>query len=245
MSLRNKKILFLVEGEKTEPTSIKNIASKMFSLFEEDYDIVSYKTTIYELYEELVNDPMMSLTGLLLSKNLITLEKGVLSKEAFSSIFLVFDFEPNYQKYSDDTIRNLLSFFDDETDNGKLYINYPMFESTFYIDDYDNPIQSFKPIPLSECYGKIFKKKTKQITCFKSNTHLYLDLSRNQDVLCSIRWNYIKAIDLSKKDKVDYKNILETQIATKNNSKTIIVLSTFVLLIIDYNPSVVKLIESN
>ena len=59
----------------------------MFSLFEEDYDIVSYKTTIYELYEELVNDPMMSLTGLLLSKNLITLEKGVLSKEAFSSIF--------------------------------------------------------------------------------------------------------------------------------------------------------------
>ncbi len=61
----------------------------MFSLFEEDYDIVSYKTTIYELYEKLVNDPMMSLTGLLLSKNLITLEKGALSKEAFSSIFSV------------------------------------------------------------------------------------------------------------------------------------------------------------
>ena len=87
--MRNKKILFLVEGETAEPTSIKNIASKMFSLFEEDYDIVSYKTTIYELYEKLVNDPMMSLTGLLLSKNLITLEKGALSKEAFSSIFSV------------------------------------------------------------------------------------------------------------------------------------------------------------
>ena len=99
MSLRNKKILFLVEGEKTEPTSIKNIASKMFSLFEEDYDIVSYKTTIYELYEELVNDPMMSLTGLLLSKNLITLEKGVLSKEAFSSVSVkIFQVRTNSKK---------------------------------------------------------------------------------------------------------------------------------------------------
>ena len=99
-----------------EKCNVENVANKMFHLVKEDYKIISYGTSLYELYEELSFDPLLSLVGLLKSTGKITLGPEELSKQAFSQIYLVFDYEPHYQKYSDEKVKKMLSFFDNETE---------------------------------------------------------------------------------------------------------------------------------
>ena len=57
----NKNILFLVEGSQMEADNIRNIAKKLLKLTETDYQVCSYGTTIYELYEELEKDDMLGI----------------------------------------------------------------------------------------------------------------------------------------------------------------------------------------
>ena len=56
-----------------------------------------------------------------------------------SEIFLFFDYDFLNSQLSLDEINRrveeMLTLFDDETDNGKLYINYPMIESIRYTRD--------------------------------------------------------------------------------------------------------------
>lgn len=234
----------MVEG-KLESKNVKNIAEKMLSLTEENYEIISNDTVIYELFEDLRDDPDLSLVGYLKAKDKITLNPGELSKEAFSQIYLIFDFDPHYEKYSDDDIREMLQFFDNETENGKLYINYPMFEATFYIDDFENPKRLYEMVSISECNGRCFKKRVKEISCFGRKNHLDFSLRNPNDVYQSIRWNYKRAIYLIKQNELDYTMILEKQIESKNSeAKNFLILSTFVLMIIDYNPEILKVIET-
>ncbi len=239
-----KKILFLVEGDQMERSNVENVAKKMFHLLKEDYEIISYGTTIYELYEQLSKDPLLSLVGFLKSTGKIILKPGELSKQAFSQIYLVFDYEPHYQKYSDGKIKKMLDFFDDETENGRLYINYPMFEATFYIDDFTNPKLTFEKISVSNCRGEKFKKIVRQISCFGRKNHLDFSLSKTLDIWQSIKWNYIKLVYLIGKTELDYQMVLDKQIELKNSKENeILVLSTFVLMIVDYNPGILHVIE--
>ncbi len=228
-----------------EPNAIKNVAKKMFGLVEEDYKICAYGTTIYELYDELKKDDDLSIIGLLIEKGIYVLNPGELSKTAFSQIYLVFDFEPHYQKYDDAKIKELLNYFNDETENGRLYINYPMFESAYFIDDFENPKLLFEKVDISDCRGEIFKKKVREISCFGEKNHLNFSFSNTLDIWRSIKWNYIKAINLIEEKELDYFKILEKQIESKNSdANNILVLSTFVLMIVDYNPKILHIIET-
>lgn len=53
--------------------------------------------------------------------------------QIFSEIFLFFDYDFQNKnlpaKELDRQVKNMLGFFNDETENGKLYINYPMVEA--------------------------------------------------------------------------------------------------------------------
>ena len=240
----SKKILFLVEGKKAEYDAIKTIAKNMFNLIDENYEVYSYNPSIYELYDELNRDSDLDLIGLLIEKRLISLSYNETRNDIFSQIYLVFDFEPHYQKYSDDKIIELLNFFNEETENGKLYINYPMFEAAFYIDDYKHPKYFFKCIEIENCKGSIFKKEVKRITCLiNGKKHIDWTFSKKENLLCSVKWNFEIQKKLTNKDdnrEIDYGLILEKEIEMKNKYNKIIVLSTFVLIIFDFKPDIVK-----
>ena len=217
---------------------------KILFLVKEDYKIVSYGTSLYELYEELSFDPLLSLVGLLKSTGKITLGPEELSKQAFSQIYLVFDYEPHYQKYSDEKVKKMLSFFDNETENGKLYINYPMFEAAFYLDDFENPKCAYEKISIIDCCGETFKPKVRSLSCFGTKNHLDFSLSKTLDIWQSIKWNYKRVVYLIGKEELDYQMVLDRQIEIKNSKeKSILILSTFVLLIVDYNPGILKVLE--
>ena len=243
MSL-TKKILFLVEGSVAEKEIVDNIVAKIIKQVDTQYIICSYETTIYELYEALSKDDDMSTVGLLIEQNKITLQPGEFIKQAFSQIYLVFDYEPNYQKYSDERIKECLEFFNDETENGKLYINYPMVEATFFLNDFNSPNTFPYYIPIENCIGDVFKKEAKAITCYKKNQNVDFSLSNKKHIFQSIRWNYKAYIELtkSKSSEIDHKKVLEKQIELKNRN-VIMSLSLLVLLVVDYNPSILRVIE--
>ena len=124
-------------------------------------DILVYNTTIYDLYERITSEydnywDDVDLP-LLLSKES---SQGRLTKRDFTNIFLIFDYERQHPFFSESKILKLQECFDDSTDRGKLYVNYPMVES--YLDIKTLPIDvSFKnrSFPAGFCRGAEYKKQ--------------------------------------------------------------------------------------
>lgn len=81
-------------------------------------------------------------------------------KDNFIDIFLIFDYERQDTCFSDEIILKMQKYFSNETDMGKLYINYPMVES--YWDTFDAPQQQFseKKVMLPLKNGKQYKLRT-------------------------------------------------------------------------------------
>lgn len=149
-SASKKKALFIVEGTKSE----RNFVKKLSSLAAMPMEIFSVCANIHMLYGFLKNlgfnfniiDALLSLNGVSES------DKDMLRKESgFAYIYLVFDLDlQHYDISKPENIQRGLSeivemvhYFNDETDPtiGKMYINYPMFESyrdchTFFDDEY-------------------------------------------------------------------------------------------------------------
>lgn len=125
-SLINKPdILFIVEGASAEPKLVKKISSV---IGEHQYSIYPYKTAIYELYEQLFADENLDLLLVLKEKESESSRRSMLSKK-YTRIYLVFDFDSQHQKYSHSKLLQLINYFNDSSEKGKLYINYPMMES--------------------------------------------------------------------------------------------------------------------
>lgn len=123
-------VLFIVEGKTAEP----NLIYHLQRLFDKntEYNVFSYETSIYELYDELSADDDLDIV--LLAKELASTEEDEkMLSQKFSKIYLLFDFDPHYQKFDLKKIKDMLIHFHDSTDGGKLYINYPMIESFRHI----------------------------------------------------------------------------------------------------------------
>lgn len=129
-----KNILLLVEGERTECDFFNKMGEIMFGGV--NIKIISFKCNIYSLYKfmeeyEFNIDLIKALT---LKKNLLKEEEIEFIKEnKFFMKFLIFDFDfqEKYISDSDKVIRlqKMRSFFNNESDQGYLFINYPMFEA--------------------------------------------------------------------------------------------------------------------
>lgn len=82
------------------------------------------------------------------SKNAL---KG-LSRDDFSSVYLLFDYDPHHRNternLAEDIVKQKIESFDNETENGKLYISYPMFEAlrNFTDSTCGNGIDCYVPI---------------------------------------------------------------------------------------------------
>ena len=71
------------------------------------------------------------------------------SKDDFSQIYLFFDYDGHATEADDDQIEELLKLFDNETENGKLYISYPMIEAICHF----RSLKEFKDLTFS-CKGQ-------------------------------------------------------------------------------------------
>ena len=223
------KILLIVEGEKEEPRILGSNSHGLLSLIGSDYDIVTFSNPIYELYDAYKKGDYDDIVSYLRVEKGLEIDKNILSKNAFSSIYLVFDFEPHYHKYKDSKIKDILNVFNNETELGKLYINYPMVESFYYLKNIPDLEYLGRKISLNNFNGKNYKKLVNNETILKKNK-----LSNKQ--LCYIIWiNYNKVRKIINSKEINHELILDEQLKLKKSTNELYILSTFPLLILDYN----------
>lgn len=114
---------------------------------------------IYMLYNKLKEDDFETdIVELLRESNAIAMEQldGV-DRQAIDEVYLFFDFDIHY-----DNLRNkseslsmlyeMLRYYDNETDNGKLYVSYPMVEAL-----YDYRVELCEPF--SNCFVSTYDSR--------------------------------------------------------------------------------------
>lgn len=228
------KILLITEGEKTEVNLLGSRTHGLLSLIGADHEIVPVGQSIYELYDRFVEDEYFDMVEYLIENDKLVLEDGVLTKNAFSAVYLIFDLDSHYQKYADEKIKKMLDFFDDETNNGKLYINYPMVEAFYDLQSGVDKDFFAKKISLKELTGKKYKRDVN----ISSHYGQRKNKLSNIELSFIIEHHLVKAMTLLKTNdiSIDYLKLLEVQLTEKNINNDIFVLSTLAVLPVDYNP---------
>lgn len=126
---------FIVEGEAREPLIISNISKVFFA--HANFKIITLPAgqNIYMLWKRLKEDDFDTDIIEVLREEHEELEKQLagIRRDDFSEVYLFFDYDGhqnNLSKEDDaDALEQMLLSFDNETENGKLYISYPMVEA--------------------------------------------------------------------------------------------------------------------
>lgn len=237
-------ILIIAEGEKTEKQIIDNI--KKYFFVSERIEFLAYQTNIYNLFKELkkLEEDEIDIIGLVKEKLLKTIERVEnfeeriieIEREQFSQIFLFFDYDGHTENASDDELKEMLDVFNNETENGKLYISYPMVEALKHLRKENINMYIIEAKDRID-YKKIVSENTdfQNLTMFLKEDWFYIIRSN----LERIKFLYdIKEGTLEYKYYID--NMSQLKIFIKEYEKYIItlnkilVLSSFPFFLIEY-----------
>lgn len=143
-------ILFVFEGAEREPRVFRTLERLFFGQGERI--VCSFGNNIYELYRQLQSFEGDGDLVSILRENKADLPEDVKTSD-FSEIYLFFDYDFQNENLSleemNQRLREMLEVFDDETDNGKLYVSYPMVESLCYTREL--PDEHFVEYTVSRC----------------------------------------------------------------------------------------------
>ena len=216
-------ILFIFEGAKYEPPLYDGIKA-LFLPRSEDQVICSFCSSIYTFYKRLTGDEFAGYADVV---NVLKAELAKTDPENelfkyksadFESIYLFFD----YDFYGGDLskknaqIQEMLEYFNEETENGRLFVSYPMIESIQYTKELlDNDFYKYS-VKREDSIGEKFKKAARQFCYYKG--YAYLKDSNNWRYL--VQQHVQKANLLTKdslswpldKDDVEQNEIFEAQL---------------------------------
>ncbi len=242
-------ILTIVEGEKVEKQILDNIDKLYFSMENKNVKILPYCNNIYNLYKKLQKDDDLDIVGIVKEelnnknyRNKVYQESLDIINNVYndniSEIYLFFDYDKHDTNSDDNIIKEMLSFFDNETEKGKLYISYPMVEALKHI----------KKEKMEECIyinptkdGKNYKKIVS-----KNSNYNRIDQLNKKD------WNKISLFNIVKLENNLFDNninllnksvynkhinqikIFNKQIKKNKEEEKIVILSAFPLFLIEY-----------
>lgn len=207
-------ILFVFEGKSTEDKIVECLEKHILN----DSVIIkcAYTSDVYQLYREIEKDEDLDIFYLIKERDKDNPIFEKYNGSDFSEIYLFFDYDGQADlasvqdkdgfavKTGDSKMKDMLSFFNNETDKGKLYISYPMVEAIRHIiKSYDD----FKDLKV-KCKGKNCQYKEtckEQITCEKE-PHYKVKVSSDSLLLG----------DYSKYALDTWKNIIETHLCKMN-----------------------------
>ena len=148
--------LFIFEGLRAESKYVEsleqNFLGKQISVK------CIFDAEIYQLYEQLKKDAFsIDMVELLKERNTINAEiLKDYTRDSFAYIYLFFDYDAHSTLANDNKIVEMLKYFDNETENGLLYISFPMLEAIRHYQD----LASFRDLTV----------KCKRTNCiYKSN----------------------------------------------------------------------------
>lgn len=239
------KVLLIVEGAKTDVRLMKHLL-KIYGISDE-HNIVSYKANIHSLFQKMFRnmDPEEVDLLQLLKEHESDEDKKEIFDEKYSDILLIFDLDPQDAQFSPDNIREMMGFFNESSDRGKLYINYPMIESYYHMKSIPDSEYNSYTASMQELANHQYKKRVQEET--RNNDYRKFAVNREE---CNIviRQNYEKAMNICEKyaDVIapfEYdKELLEKQFCKMNEEEKIYVICTCIFYILDYDS---KLIRSN
>lgn len=225
-------ILFIFEGPKTE----KSITDNLIKFFVNENTVITcaYCTTIYKMYSDISADEYLDTFNLVkdIEANKDTLKDY--KRSDFAQIFMFFDYDGHATNASDKKLNDLLDFFNEETEKGKLYISYPMVEALKHIESYD----TFKDLIFASQDFENYKKIVSD-NCIKTLKHFHLyDIDTWKTVIKS---HLMKMNDIVNDTYqfpisiIDQLTIFSKQIEKHiNKDKTVAVLSAFPIFLHDY-----------
>lgn len=239
----SKKILLIVEGESDEVKFLRGLFENCFKKAE--YKFYSYKTNIHTLAQELYNnypdfddgdiDIRLVLASLESSK-----DKKEMLMDKYSDIYMVFDFEPQHDHKHFDTVRRMVNYFNDSTNQGQLFINYPMMQSYKHFDCLPCPSFEFCEVTLEQ--SKRYKQYVGEISNFTDLTKYtyvtYFSIAVHQLKKTNKILNGGYTLP-SKSEYFDFKatQIFDYQVNLLESSNNISVLNTCIFALVDFAPS--------
>ena len=152
--MRNPVKLFIVEGEKRDFRFIETMTKLFFSRGKFESRIINLPAAqnIYMLYKKLEKDNFETDLVEILRDTVETAREKLdgISRQDVDEIFMFFDYDVHQDNFGHgeaksavEAIKQMLDFFDNETENGKLYISYPMVEALYdYKDSECEPYSS-------------------------------------------------------------------------------------------------------
>lgn len=202
-------------------------------------EFIAFKTNIYGLYDEMKNNYGLDIVELIKERASRIGDTNTYNKLAsggFAQIYLIFDFDPQAPQYSINKIKEMLEYFNNETENGLLYVNYPMLESYKHFRCIPDKDYYKYEIPISEC--KSYKKLINNISVIKHTNDITSDIF-NTIIMHNIE-KYIYITKTKIKNYSDYLKrynrelLLECVVQHMMNTSNIYVYNSSLLWGIDY-----------
>ncbi len=236
---------FIVEGEDRDLRFVDKMAEVFFKgKYETVTLILPASENIYMLYQELQSNLFeIDLIELLRDKEPEIAEKleGI-ERQQIDEVFLFFDYDIHQHNLPEDQddplvkLDTMLRFFDNETENGKLYINYPMVEALY--DYQDGMCEAF-----TGCYYSADQLNRYKEVCGRNNPYASSHFGRHDNwrMVLSIFGLKIRCLfdldDLTYecfKDTVTPHRIYMKQRKILNDQNAVFVLSAFPEFLLDY-----------
>ena len=243
------KVLIVLEGEQPEGNTLARLQRAFpeeLADLSEDLVKIIFRSNIYSLYGKLKDDNgFLDVVEVLKEQHKEDKELQDLDRESVSQVFLFFDLDIHGLaqpiEQSCEQLDELLNFFDNETENGKLFLSYPMAEA-INICDIENGLMSDdrKLFCIDKCVNDGFK-------------HFVNDLNRDSKTICRANcrenWliiskaNYEKAKWLmhltseelfSVLDQMQQAAILQHQQKLIKQDNVVAVLSAFPFFLLEY-----------
>lgn len=197
-------ILFVFEGVKREPDLFRTIQRLYFANRDEQI-VCSYNNNIYQLYKDLQEyDGDGDIVSLLMEKFAGQADnplKDIDASADISEIYLFFDYDFHNRNLSLEEInrqvKEMLETFNNETEFGRLYIDYPMVESIRYTKQLPDANYWTYSVTRSEC-GK-FKGVSADFSAYDSFDFILLKDHREptEEETKEIKqnWEYLKEMN--------------------------------------------------
>ena len=237
----------IVEGERRE-VGIFDLINEFY--FKDSIKLIALPAgkNIYMLWNELKKDEYQTdIVELLRESNSNAKEiLNGLSRDDIDEVYLFFDYDAHQNNLSATTdispsevIEEMLDVFDNETEHGKLYINYPMIES---IRDFSN--DSCNPFT-KECLWNLTRGKEYKTLSGENNKNALLGefiIDDRRDLIafflmrigCLFDYNRFPEYSFYRKH-IDAKTIYEQQKAKYIKNNKVFILSSIPEFLLDYN----------
>lgn len=174
--------LLIVEGQHEGDILFRLILDCFSEIKSEGDSLLIYGTNIYMLYDDIVREYGPDWTEDDIDLPFVISKKNqwdaVKRKRDFTNIIIVFDYERHDPRFSEQKIIEMQTVFSDAANMGKLYINYPMWESYLHLRSIPDHNYLNRKIPVTEVSGGKYKS-----------------LVRDETVFSELAFNYTRIVD--------------------------------------------------